>query len=315
MNFVRGCFEVFDDYGQKGELIFKAATTCYKSESITQRTPDDFIKMLKKNQHLSMLEFMWIPIRIRYDYIRTTLTEASLDKYIFQTNKFLKVNFIKTTRGAHLRYELVVSGNARAWLEFIQDNKIKKKLHCYKNLCWFLHNLNPFLFDKPVKNYRINSNIIIRLEKKPNKQHNWVAVKFYNVSRGMTHELVRHRMMSFAQASTRYINFKNFNFIFDFSKLDGFDTGNLLFFQKELNQLLAKIKILYSECVEDLKIPKDLMRQILPIGIAGEICVAGRIEDWKHIFKLRGLEAKGVHWEIHDLISEVEEEFKRKKLI
>ncbi len=61
--------EIFDGYGQDGSIIFKAATTCYRSEEKTQRTADDFIKMLKANKHMSMLEFSWFPVLITFSSI------------------------------------------------------------------------------------------------------------------------------------------------------------------------------------------------------------------------------------------------------
>ena len=41
-------------------------------------------------------------------------------------------------------------------------------------------------------------------------EHSCMTVEFNNVSRGFTHELVRHRLASFTQESTRYVDESNF---------------------------------------------------------------------------------------------------------
>ena len=72
------------------------------------------------------------------------------------------------------------------------------------------------------------------------------------------------------------------------------------------------MNFIYSEGIKK-GVKKDDMRQILPIGIAGDICVAGRLQDWEHIFKLRC--DKKSHWEIQVLMKELEKEFTNLNLI
>jgi len=38
-------------------------------------------------------------------------------------------------------------------------------------------------------------------------EHGWMTVRFAECSRGFTHELVRHRLASFSQESTRYVDY------------------------------------------------------------------------------------------------------------
>lgn len=44
-------------------------------------------------------------------------------------------------------------------------------------------------------------------------EHSCLTVKFVGCSRGFTHELVRHRIASFSQESTRYVDERNTNYI------------------------------------------------------------------------------------------------------
>ena len=106
----KGYFKILDGFGYKGEHIFTAATTCYKSENKTEKTADDFISLMKKNKHLSILEFIWIVFDITYSS-RSDLTDDLLlfykEKYIDVTTNYNKIQ---------------VSGNGRAWLEFVEKN-------------------------------------------------------------------------------------------------------------------------------------------------------------------------------------------------
>ena len=38
-------------------------------------------------------------------------------------------------------------------------------------------------------------------------EHSYMTVQFSNLSRGFTHELVRHRLCAFSQESTRYVDY------------------------------------------------------------------------------------------------------------
>lgn len=38
-------------------------------------------------------------------------------------------------------------------------------------------------------------------------EHSCVSVEFWNISRGLSHELVRHRLASPSQESTRYVDY------------------------------------------------------------------------------------------------------------
>ena len=107
-------------------------------------------------------------------------------------------------------------------------------------------------------------------------EHSSLSVMFSNVSRGFTHEMVRHRLCAFSQESTRYCDYAN---------------GQLDLEKSELTFAEAYYKVLRG----DGWIPQDA-RQFLPIGIAAKIVVTANFREWRHIMAMRT--QKAAHWEI-----------------
>lgn len=319
---VKHSFEIFTDYGQDNSLIFKAGTTCYRSEEKTKRTPEDFVSMFKKNGHTAMLEFSWFPIVICSNIENPEYHERdTFNLYeFFLKQKYFEVTIIngRSPNNYDLSDKdyLIVSANGRAWMELFQNYYTDDIEDCIFLIYKYLQKVNPILFNenpyhedgiydedvfnyytiKPCTSFPEYGNI--------RDLHDWVMVKFYGVSRGFTHELVRSRIFSYAQASTRYISFDNFEFIYP-PTLDDFTYS-------EIEEHVENIKELYKKLL-DSGLKKQDARQILPIGIANEICVAGRLKDWKAMFKLRT--AKNAHWEIRSVMTEVQEEFKKRGLM
>lgn len=114
-----------------------------------------------------------------------------------------------------------------------------------------------------------------------------IIVKFIT-NRGVTHELVRHRLCSFAQESTRYVNYGGDDIIFirpvwgpglkdDFSEDIAIRTWQEAMWQAEEN---------YKTLLEAGWRPEQA-REVLPNSLKTEIVVQANIREWRHIFKLR----------------------------
>ena len=145
-------------------------------------------------------------------------------------------------------------------------------------------------------------------------EHSSMTVEFDNVSRGFTHELVRHRLASFTQESTRYVDESDFKVIVPPTRDKDDKIVELELPNKE------KIKVSFSDWVNlneqmyrGLRsadwVPEDA-RQILPIGIKSQIVVTANFREWRHIFKLRT--SPGAHWEIRRVLTNLLEEVKEK---
>ncbi|MCM1269950.1 MAG: FAD-dependent thymidylate synthase [Ruminococcus flavefaciens] len=129
-----------------------------------------------------------------------------------------------------------------------------------------------------------------------------LSVRFI-CDRGITHELVRHRLFSFAQESTRYVNYSNKGMQFiipewvcgedrktmlsnEFTDIEAFNllhkTENI-----ELVNLLTAIESTYNHYVNFTKWALQQARAVIPNCIKTEIVVTGNVREWRNCFKLR----------------------------
>jgi thymidylate synthase (FAD) len=295
-----GSYEILDGYGHDGNILFKAGTTCYNSEEKTTKTPEDFIKMFRKLKHMSMTEFMWVTVVFKDQ------------NHLVWNGVFSKENFLVSNRLSD--GNTVVSGNARAWLEFMPkfkkhffhtDETFKKKdilWITYNTVAELLNAANPTMFDfefekveKPLESSLVQS--IDQDDGSLYRKHHWVAVKFKDVSRGMIDEFRTHRLMSYAVSSTRYIDNSEVKCVLP--RIIKPQTEKIV--EETMEYILENYKKLLH-----MGVRKDIARQILPLGIAQEMVVAGTIEQWRHIFSIRSKE--NVHWEIKGILKKLQQE-------
>ena len=108
-------------------------------------------------------------------------------------------------------------------------------------------------------------------------EHSVATMKFLT-DRGVTHEMVRHRIASYSQESTRYCNYGKLGVKFiipvDF-KLDQNDIG-----------LLRQLEYHYNRSLENGRTPQQA-RYFLPNGLKTEIVMTANFREWRHFFNLR----------------------------
>lgn len=110
----------------------------------------------------------------------------------------------------------------------------------------------------------------------------WLAVRFIS-NRGFTHEMVRHRLGSFAQESTRYCNYskdKHGNELTFIEPLPGYGGTYEL-----LTGWRAAERAYFAILAGGVK--PQIARDVLPIGIKTEIVVGANTREWMHIFGQR----------------------------
>lgn len=116
-------------------------------------------------------------------------------------------------------------------------------------------------------------------------EHEKITVKII-CDRGVSHEIVRHRIASYSQESTRYCNYTDDKF------------GKELTFIRPCfwEQNSKKYNIWYKqmESVEknyfsliDLGSTPEQARSILPNSLKTEIVITMNLREWRHFFKLR----------------------------
>ena len=128
---------------------------------------------------------------------------------------------------------------------------------------------------------------IIKSGHKSVLEHKSITVKFIH-NRGFTHELVRHRIASFSQESTRYVKYDgDMEFIEPYwmdkeTSYEALDWGNLMVY----------VERQYQEFIKE-GLPPQAARGILPNDLKTEIVITANLREWRKIFELRC--ASGAH--------------------
>ncbi len=134
--------------------------------------------------------------------------------------------------------------------------------------------------------------------------------------RGVTHEIVRHRIASYSQESTRYCNYSNEKFGSQISCID-LATG----FRYDLNDENDRKKYeiwknameasegYYFQMLEAGAKPEEA-RSILPNSLKTEIVVTMDLREWRHFIRLRGGHA--AHPQIREITKLILEEFSKR---
>lgn len=175
-----------------------AARTCYKSES--RRTDDSAQKMISaliKRGHESPLEHSNIVVSFgTYEY---NAFADILHQYTVDTGL---PHYIRTfTSYPYMRF---CGGNLRAWRSLVKH---------FPDLTIIRHIFygHPAFEDIHLQPVDVEENLnchIYHGGQISDPKLNIITARFI-CDRGVSHELVRHRCLSFSQESTRYINYKD----------------------------------------------------------------------------------------------------------
>lgn len=134
-------------------------------------------------------------------------------------------------------------------------------------------------------------------------EHSRMSVIF-RVDRGVSHEIVRHRIASFAQESTRYCNYSKDQFgneitvvrpsyLFNDNSSAAFNTWS---------RSMVEAENRYFELLKQGHSPQEA-RSVLPNSLKTEIMVTANYREWRNIFKLRT--APDAHPDIRGVMKEL----------
>jgi len=122
-------------------------------------------------------------------------------------------------------------------------------------------------------------------------EHSAMTVRFI-CDRGVSHELVRHRIASFSQESTRYCNYKSgVTFVIppwtnmiegEYRESKSPSLGDNLWFNSCLDSEDRYITLLTVS-----KWSPQQARSVLPNSLKTEIVITANFREWRHIFNLR----------------------------
>lgn len=155
-----------------------------------------------------------------------------------------------------------------------------------------------------------------------------VCVRFI-CDRGVSHEFVRHRVMSFAQESTRYCNYSKDKFgnevtfikpcFLDDSKLALYGPYHTVIRDKSPESIfIASLNNAEKDYIDliDLGWKPQEARAVLPNALKTELVVTGFASDWNHFFDLRARGTTGApHPQAKELAEPLMKEFIARKYI
>lgn len=300
------------------EFVEKIARTCYKSEG-GSNTSQRFVRGLINRQHYAMLEHYNIILALNYGEY-SALVEDSLGELV--DFKYIKRSNVSD---ANL---FIMSGSIRAWRDLFLKRGRDVGL-----LLLFLNTEFPVMFEDVVekiygeyvpdyhsyiKEYGIEPGVILSERELANRllavdafelfqKHVSITMKIV-CDRGVSHELVRHRLCAFAQESTRYCNYSRDTFDKQISVISPFgdypSVGNPKTHEQAYwEEACLEAERSYFKLLKEGVTPQ-MARSVLPTSLKTEIVVTANYEEWKHIFDLR---LKGTTGAPHPQMKEVME--------
>lgn len=143
-------------------------------------------------------------------------------------------------------------------------------------------------------------------------EHSLLSVKFI-CDRGVSHELVRHRIASFAQESTRYCNYAKDRFGNEITVIEP-----LFFASKKIDapwqyydwrSSCSHAEEEYFRLLENGATPQQA-RSVLPNSLKTEVIMSANYREWRNFFRLRT--AKNAHPQMREIVIPLLKELQEK---
>lgn len=167
----------------------------------------------------------------------------------------------------------------------LSQEEVIKRLEMAGRVCYKSeHKISDNSGEKFVRN-------IIKHNHQSVLEHISLSIRFIT-DRGVTHELVRHRLISASMESTRYVRYANgMEFVAPVGmSSDGLNVWVDACAESEKHYLALLVE---GE-------PPEQARSVLNHSVKTEIIVTANLREWMHIIKLRG--SKAAHPQIRELI-------------
>ena len=139
-------------------------------------------------------------------------------------------------------------------------------------------------------------------------EHFSVSVKFI-MDRAIANELVRHRLASFSQESTRYCCYAKEKFGNEITVIKPvmLEEGTQAY--DTWKNSMEAIEKAYLTMLEQGQTP-ETARAVLPCCLKTQIVVSANLREWKHIFSMRCSDA--AHPDIRFLMRDLKKEFQKR---
>lgn len=313
MKLIKPSFEIWNQpAGLEGvyKQIEKVGRVCYKSEDkITEDSAKPFVDRMIKSGHGAMLEHGTV-------YLKVTNKGLSLDNYDKNQveDRYISNPYSKVVFGKYPKYNSY-------------EEKLEATQEVYITTNYRVLVENDWLDD-------------LKYICEPTEFHEKRVTVHFVCDRGVSHEFVRHRVMSFAQESTRYCNYSKDKFgnELTFIKPCWLDipTGQYVYWDgdwcdvdkmkiqlpegehKDIDAFLWTLnnaETHYTLLINSGWKPQEA-RAVLPNSLKTELVVTGFTSDWNHFFDLRARGTTGApHPQAKELAEPLMKEFIARKYI
>lgn len=273
------------------QQIEKAGRNCYQSKSgFTRETAADFCKKMMKNQHYAMLEHGTFLFRITCP---TELTETAAILF----NSFKQSPFISCC--SIINKEdciLYVSMSLRVLCNMAGQLAYTNYTSCMYNI---IDKTYPELDILNILNIKEvcegkESGDLVKIELIPQEDYykvpkNVLLQCIYLTiecvcDRGVSHEIVRHRVASYAQESTRYCNYGKDSKIAFIKPADygSWTDESKFYFERSIEDASNT----YLRLLDKGHTPQEA-RAVLPNALKTNIIITMNVEELIHFFNLR----------------------------
>lgn len=287
MKIVAPSYQIEERDERRGGLaiIERAGRMCYKSEDrIADDTAEAFVRGLIKRKHLSVLEHGDMIFEIDDHHIYENVAEdLQILRDSGQNAPMLAMSRILG--------RCIVSGNIRAWLELFANGTLSGR--------YFIGSFDPVFIQgmgfcdddaKPDPRVRQIRYADLR-DPREKRAHLRQTVKF-TVDRGVTHEFVRHRTLSFSQESTRYCNYSDGRFGREITVVKPcYLTEDSEAYGLWKRQCISA-EAAYFDLLNFGLAPQEA-RVVLPHSTKAELMMTGSLGAWDHFFDLRARQITG----------------------
>lgn len=346
MKIIKSSVKILDnDWSVKGifRAVERAGRTCYKSvgtryfrlveepenslkSNLIKRAQNDSRVVCKKGADFDPAYYISIPNKFINDYS----TIEQFDEETFEDSPYYEnltaedfVNrLVESNHGAMLEHGTVYM-QIDSFLDIPEDDKLDKKVHQYDSNCFT--KVNSMYIGQGCWRSYITTNLRVLVENnwlddlkyvcEPTEYHAKKITAKFICDRGVSHEIVRHRVMSFAQESTRYCNYSKDKFGQELTFIEPsweFPSSDIINIKERFEAILGEAEANYMELIT-LGFKPQEARAVLPNALKTEIVVTAFIDDWKHFFELRCDSA--AHPDIRKLALDLQKQFIDRKLI
>lgn len=136
-------------------------------------------------------------------------------------------------------------------------------------------------------------------------EHISITVKFI-CDRGVSHELVRHRLASYSQESTRYANYSKDRFGKEITVIKPCFWAEDSSAYGEWKEAMQEAEAHYMRLMDMGTRPQEA-RNVLPNSLKTEVIMTCNLREWRHVFMLRC--SSQAHPQIRELMLPLLEEF------